>query len=194
VWKEVTSVLTNPDYLVELARAYLTDNAHRASTQADERREIQVRLTQLDRQETRIVRDLADQDKLDLLDRTLAEIANEQQALELRLDKIDQAETTAHISEDRLLVLADRAKVRLEDPTPELMAEVFDLLDIQLHRVATDRFEGTGTIPIPEDGDLLQLESGGEVSTKGPLRPFANLTGSEFRIPVPIWVVLPRGR
>ena len=52
------------------------------------------------------------------------------------------------------------------------MAEVFDLLDIRLHRVAEDRFEGTGTIPIPDDeggnGDLLPVGSGGEVSKAGP--------------------------
>ena len=51
-------------------------------------------------------------------------------------------------------------------------AEVFDLLDIRLHRVAEDRFEGTGTIPIPDDeggnGDLLPVGSGGEVSKAGP--------------------------
>jgi len=38
------------------------------------------------------------------------------------------------------------------------MAEVFDLLQIDLVRVAGDRFEGTGSIPIPEDGgDILGI-------------------------------------
>lgn len=61
------------------------------------------------------------------------------------------------------------------------MAQVFDLLDIQLHRVEQNRFEGTGTIPIPDDDDenvdLLPVGSGGEVSSKVPQPLYSNLTG-----------------
>lgn len=76
VWEEVHSVLTSPDYLIGLAHEYLTSQTSQQITTADERREIQVRLDQLEKQETRIVRDLADQDKLDLVDRTIEAITN----------------------------------------------------------------------------------------------------------------------
>ena len=172
VWDEVCMVLTDPDHLIGLASACLDDQEGQASANADERRQVQTRLDQLDRQETRIVRDLADQDKLDLLDRTLDEIAEEGQALRSRLDEIDQQQTVVKISEKQLRTLAEQARSRLDNPTPELMAEVFDLLDIQLHRVAPDRFEGTGTIPLPDDdrpdSDLLPVGHSGEVSKEGP--------------------------
>jgi hypothetical protein len=61
------------------------------------------------------------------------------------------------------------------------MAEVFDLLDIRLHRAADSRFEGTGTIPFPEgDADneeLLPVGVEGEVSAKGRQPLYSNLTG-----------------
>ena len=92
--------------------------------------------------------------------------------LQSRLDEIDHQQTEAYISEDQLRTLSEQARTRLQDPTPELMAEVFDLLDIQLHRVGDDRFEGTGTIPIPDDdnenGNLLPVGASGEVSVDGP--------------------------
>jgi hypothetical protein len=54
------------------------------------------------------------------------------------------------------------------------MEEVFDLLDIELHRAADIRFDGNGTIPIPEgDRDkesLLPVGSKREVS-KGASAP-----------------------
>ncbi len=68
------------------------------------------------------------------------------------------------------------------------MAEVFDLLGIQLHRVAPDRFEGTGTIPLPDDdrpdNDLLPVGHSGEVSKKRPQPLYANLTGLDFPLDV----------
>ena len=101
--------------------------------------------------------------------------------LQSRLDEIDHQQTEAYISEDQLRTLSEQARTRLQDPTPELMAEVFDLLDIQLHRVGDDRFEETGTIPLPErDGDneeLLPAGLKGEVYAKGPRGPYSNLAG-----------------
>lgn len=175
VWEEVHNVLTDPEYLIGLARAYLDDQKVQPATTAAERRQLQVRYDQLETQETRIVRDLADQNKLDLVDRTLNEIADEKQTLQSRLDEIDDQQTVTNISDDQLRTLSEQARTRLHDSTPELMAEVFDLLDIQLHRVGDDRFEGTGTIPIPdsdgENGDLLPVGTRGGVSKEGPRGP-----------------------
>ena len=161
-----------------------------SESDADERRAIQVRLDRLLTQETRIVRDLADQNKLDLLDRTLNEITDERQTLQSRLDEIDENQRTAHVSESQLRTLAEQAQTRLDNPNPELMAQVFDLLDIQLHRVEQNRFEGTGTIPIPDDddeqGDSILVSSRGEVSSKVPQPLYSNLAGLEFHLEVTV--------
>ena len=118
------------------------------------------------------MRDLADQDKLHLAEGALAEIACEKNTIQTRLDEIDAQPSPTNISEEQIRNLTEQARSRLDNPTPELMAEVFDLLDIRLHRAADNRFEGTGTIPIPEgDADkeeLLPVGVEGEVSAKGP--------------------------
>lgn len=170
VWNAVHSVLTNPEYLIELANEYLNSRTTKADS-TDERHEVHVQLDHLERQETRIVRDLADQDKLNLLDRALGHINEERAALENRLDELDALEVAPPISERQLRAFAEQAQSRLDKVTPELMAEIFDLLDIQLHRVDENRFEGTGTIPIPDDGDLLRVGSSGEVWKEGPRHP-----------------------
>lgn len=96
-----------------------------------------------------------------------------------RLHAIDTRNTLqyerANIQE-QLRRLADNARTRMTDPSLELMSEVYDLLDIDLVRVTAERFEGTGTIPIPEDG--------GEVWEKGPQRLYSNLTAVRFRFAV----------
>jgi hypothetical protein len=51
-------------------------------------------------------------------------------------------------------------RTRLSDPDEKLMADVFNLLELKLHLVEPYRSEGTGSIPIPNDG-------GGEVSEGG---------------------------
>ena len=111
----------------------------------------------------------------------LDEIAKEKRALRSRLDPLDGQLAVVRISETQLRDLAKKARSRLDNPNPELMAEVFDLLDIQLHRVAPDRFAGTGTIPLPHDdrpdSDLLPVGHRGEVSKEGPQPLYSNLPG-----------------
>ena len=117
------------------------------------------------------MRDLANQDMLHLAEGALAEIASEKNTIQTRLDEIDARRSPTNISEEQIRNLTEQARLRLDNPTPELMAKVFDLLDIRLHRADDNRFEGTGTIPIPEDGDIEELLSAGgkgEVSSKGP--------------------------
>ena len=174
VWSEVYEVLTNPDYLIELAQTFISDSEKQQKQNAGELHQLRVKFDQLDKQETRIVRDLADQDKLHLAEGALAEIASEKKTIQTRLDEIDDQPSPTNISEEQIRNLTEQARSRLDSPTPELMAEVFDLLDIRLHRAADNRFEGTGTIPFPEgDGDndeLLPVGLKGEVSAKGPRR------------------------
>ena len=79
--------------------------------------------------------------------------------------------------------LVSAAQEKLAKPTLELMAQIFDLLEIELHRSEDGhRFEGTGSIPIPEDGD----NPFGEVGEGGPQGLYANLTGLEFHLEVAV--------
>ena len=97
---------------------YLTSQTSQQITKADERREIQIRLDQLEKQETRIVRDLADQDKLDLVDRTIEAITNEKATLQERVDALDARLQVLDISEDQLRGLAAQAQGRMHSPSP----------------------------------------------------------------------------
>ena len=58
------------------------------------------------------------------------------------------------------------------------MAHVFDLLDIDLVRIANQQFEGTGSIPIPEDGAMF--------GKRGLSPLLSNLTAVRFRIAVTV--------
>jgi hypothetical protein len=65
------------------------------------------------------------------------------------------------------------------------MAEVFDLLQVDLIRVEGRTFEGVARIPIPDPDSM------GEV-WEGALRdPLSNLPWSEMRVSFPISVELP---
>lgn len=89
-------------------------------------------------------------------------------AAELRLN--------AESVERQLRRLAEQARDKLMDPTPELMAAVFDLLELDLVRIGDDHFEGTGSIPLPGDG--------GEVDLEVPQPLYRNLTAIRFGIEV----------
>ena len=58
--------------------------------------------------------------------------------------------------EEQLRKLARTAHNRLQDATPEQMAQLYDLLDLDLIRTGARRFEGTGSIPIHEAGDIWE--------------------------------------
>ena len=73
------------------------------------------------------------------------------------------------------------------------MAELFDILEIELHRSEDGtRFEGTGSIPIPDNGwdsdDPGPLEAvlTGEVGEQRLQRPLSNRTAVRFRIEVAV--------
>ena len=170
VWNQVVGVLTNEDYLLELASAYLADISD-DTDYASELRGTEAKLTNLGAQETRIVRKLAEQDELHALTGALQEIAQEQAALVARLDDLNRRhalQLDEATMEQQLRNLADTARDRLLEPTPELMSKVFDLLHIDLVRTSSDLFEGTGTIPLPRDGGEVWEEG---LLPRGPRRP-----------------------
>ena len=80
---------------------------------------------------------------------------------------------------------ARRPPYGLADPTTELMAEVFNLLQVDLIRVEGRTFEGVARIPIPDP------DSGAEVWEGALQDPLSNLPWSAMRVPFPISVDLP---
>lgn len=85
-------------------------------------------------------------------------------------------------------VLAERARENLAWPTPELMKQVFDLLDTRV-LVGANGLQLTGTIPIGawDQSDVAV----GELRSGVPPDPLSNLPWSEMRIPTAIRVTLP---
>ena len=164
VWDQVRAILTDKDYLLELAALHLAAANELPST--DDRRGLQRRLAELGEQKIRIVRALAVTNELETLDHALQQIKDEEQVLQAQLRDIDrraELSLNALTVEEQLKSLAATARERMANPTDELMAELFDLLEIDMVRVDDARFEGTGSIPLPEDG--------GEVWIEGPQRP-----------------------
>ena len=71
--------------------------------------------------------------------------------------------------------LATRARDHLASPTPELMKQVFDLLDLRV-LVTIDGLELSGTVPIGDwDDDEAAV---GELRSGVPQRLCSNLTGA----------------
>ena len=123
------------------------------------------RLDALRDERTAIVREKARSNHLDALDDALAQIDVEEATLKQQLTQAEQRQrlrTQRATVGQQIDAFVDTAQERMASPTVELMAQVFDLLDIDLVRIANHQFEGTGSIPIPEDG--------GEVWKEGPQR------------------------
>jgi hypothetical protein len=107
------------------------------------------------------------------------------------LDPIGKQFDAATVKQ-QLTYLAGTACSRLDDPSPEMMAALCDVLERDLVRTGSNRFEGTGVIPIPEDGgeiwpagpdggqDREDGPDGGEIWLETPRRPLSNLTGLRF--------------
>lgn len=100
-----------------------------------------------------------------------------------RADARDRARNSLDAIPDRIDTLVSSARQCLQNATPQLMANLFDLLQIDLHRSPDgESFEGTGSIPIPDDEEAAPLELGGEVREGTPQRLYSNLTVVTFRI------------
>jgi hypothetical protein len=121
-------------------------------------------------------------------ERALDEVASERITIEKELERLQEAQQGALSTESVPAAtrrLSQLAADRLADPTTELMAEVFDLLQVDLIRVKGRTFEGVARIPLPDP------DSGGEVWEGAPQDPLSNLPWSGMRVPFPISVELP---
>ena len=166
VWEAVLSVLTDGDYLSQLAADFISQNE---STDLRETATLERRLGQLRMEETSIVRALARRGELhdEVLQPALEEVTGERRTIEKELARvtgenrllIDRTSTEAQLRQ-----LAVSAQERLANPTPEMMTEVFDLLDLDLIRVEGGLYEGVGRLPLPPGNDADE----GEVWAKEP--------------------------
>jgi len=109
------------------------------------------------------------------LGEALTEVNGEIAALSTELDEVkrrNDRHIDATTAEQQISELAATARSRLDNPSLETIAALYDVLDLDLTRTGSDRFEGTGVIPIPENGGKVWGEgpSGGEVCEKVPQR------------------------
>ncbi len=173
IWDQIVAAIADEGYLETLIGSYLAD----ASDGDHQQRlgHLRKRLADLQGEETRIVRHLAEDDGLhgDALTRALGETTADRLTVEKELERIQETQQAA-LTMDSVPEAARRlsliAKARLTNPTVELMADVFDLLQVDLIRVEGRSFEGVARLPLPDP------QTEGEVWVeallpRGPRRP-----------------------
>ena len=167
IWDQIVAAMSDQGYLEALVGSYLAD-----TSDGDHQQRLghfRKRLADLQGEETRIVRHLAEDDGLhgDALTRALSETTAERITVEKELERLQETQQAA-LPMDSVPEAARRlslvAKARLTNPTVELMAEVFDLLEVDLIRIEGRTFEGVARLPLPDP------ETVGEV-WEGALRP-----------------------
>jgi DNA invertase Pin-like site-specific DNA recombinase len=151
VWKRIIDALLDTDYLETLVGNHIAQNL---DGQVDTGT-LQRRLTELSNEETRIVRALAKYDDIhrDALDRALFQVTQERSTIRRELDRITKAQT-ASIAVDQVPKATRRyaalARTKLDNPSEELMTEIFDLIELDLVRVEHRTFEGSARLPLPD--------------------------------------------
>jgi DNA invertase Pin-like site-specific DNA recombinase len=160
VWAEVSEVLSDPDRLLELAQQYLDLRSEELRTETDQIGDLDRRIAQAKRKRTNLALAAASTGPEAVAD-ALAEVNRDVEALERMRE---QARAWAQASAERsallrdLWKLAEVARERLEDPTPERMRDVFAALDIRVQITAEGARGGrrraapdlriTGVVPI----------------------------------------------
>jgi site-specific DNA recombinase len=181
VWDQVLTVLTDPDYLTRLATEHLTTIS---DVTPGEIVGLERRLGQLRSEETNLVRRMATEDvHTDATERALDEVASERITAEKELIRLQEAQRGALSIEsvsDATQRLSRLAADRLADPTVELMAEVFDLLQVDLIRVEGRTFEGVARLPLPDPNTGSEVWEGVPPG-HGLLRPRCDRAGDGER-------------
>jgi hypothetical protein len=181
VWQQVVTALTDPDYLARLATEHLMAIS---DVTPGEIVGFERRLGQLRSEETSLVRRMAvDELHTPAHERALDEVAAERITVEKELERLREAQRGA-LNVESVPEAAERlsrlAEARLNDPTVELMAEVFDLLDVDLIRSEGRTFEGVARLPLPDpdaDSDVWK----GVPPGHGLLRPRCDRVGDGER-------------
>lgn len=110
----------------------------------------------------------------------ISDTAQEEAALQAQIREIEQRAQLRgqrQSIEWQLRTVAEQTRTRLADPTPERLAQAFDILELDLTRVDSNVCEGSGSIPILENGTGNLL---GEVHEETLRRPYPKLTGVTF--------------
>ncbi len=148
------------EYLLDLADSYLTQQEDDGDD-VKRHQQIERRISELNRDKTRLARKLAQNDELDFLEDAMNDIVTEVAALLEQRNELDQRlqlrlrHTTV---ENQLQDLADVAQQKLDNLTTEELADVVDLFRLDLVRVGDHKYVGTASIPIPENGGEVWTE------------------------------------
>ncbi|HEX6677662.1 MAG TPA: zinc ribbon domain-containing protein, partial [Actinomycetes bacterium] len=168
VWAEVSTVLSDPDRLLMLARKHLDMRGGELRAEASQIGSLDRRLAEAKRKRTNLALAAAASGPEAVAD-ALAEINRDIEALE---QMQEQARAWARANAERTALVrnlwrfAEVARERLDDPKPERMREVFDALDIRVQVVREGARRGrrrnppdvriTGVLPI---GNLHEVAS-----------------------------------
>jgi hypothetical protein len=147
------------DYLTELAADYLAATTDQVDGTTP--RKLNSRLADLHKEKKAIARKLAGEGNLDIWEELVAEIEAEESAIQAQLNDIERRasqQIRADTIEQQIEMLVDGSQDRLTNLTTGGMADLFDLLELDLVRVDAYRFEGTGSIPIRADGGEIWVE------------------------------------
>jgi len=167
VWDEVKKVVTDPDYLKHLLEAHLAEQSPSTHLSHDQRTSLKRRITELHQEQVTITREYASAGiDANVLRTAIDAITTDIETLNDQLAKAEHWEDVRKMKADAvasLTALAERARETLAWPTPELMKEVFDLLDIRV-LVAGEGLQIHGMIPIgawdEDDVAVGQLQTG----------------------------------
>ena len=162
---------------------------HPADVRARDTEASQLRkgLAAVKRRKTNIVFRLADEGNLhtDVLGEALAVLDDEEAGLHVALDRVEAATRTPSVND--LLDRMDPTEVldcALRDLGPEGLAELFDILEIDLvARVEGRNFAGTASIPLPDPRDLDSDGRPGEVCEGAPRRQYLDVPALRLVIP-----------
>jgi hypothetical protein len=160
VIEKLRSALTK-DYLLDLAREFVQAGSGEA-TSKNEAEALRRRLGALEAQAERIILNFGEGDHASTAMSALDKIQQEQVEVGRQLTDIEQRaklQVEWATIEEQIEGLVSTATRRLANPSEEL-AELVDLVELDLVRVGDHRYEGTASIP------LLP----GEVCAEGPQR------------------------
>jgi DNA invertase Pin-like site-specific DNA recombinase len=140
VWAEVEKALSDPERLLGMAREYLDQRGREMHSEADQLRSLDRRITEAKRRRTNLALAASDIGPEAVAD-ALAEITSQIDELER---KREQAHAWAQANAERAALvrnlgrLAETAKHRLANPTPDYQRDVLAALDIQVRIVRAE--------------------------------------------------------
>lgn len=151
IWEEVKGVLTDEQYLHSVLSTHLTATSAADTMGANQSDALRRLIASRREEQVKIVRDYASQGlAAELVKAATDEIAADIAALQSQLAQAEHWNQLRHQKSDALSALsalAKRARFNLENPTPELMREVFELLELRV-LVDSDDLSMTGTLPV----------------------------------------------